>query len=133
MTGSAEERLIKLEDGTVDVLPDARARDSKNAIMHAGVSYVRMHCISCGRRAPWIVREDARHVSYLCEGPNSCSAKFGGIANTCAVPDEIYAEKVRQAQVERVGRPLNAREMIVQLDDPNSYLSLLAREAPKLR
>jgi len=47
------------------------------------------------------------------------------------VPDEVFWEKVNQAQIEKYGRLLEPNEIIRQLDDVNSTLSVLAREAPK--
>ena len=65
---------------------------------------------------------------YLCNG---CAEKWGPIAGTMMVPDEVFFERVKQAQLEEHGHLLDEEELVKVLSDPTSALSKLVREAPK--
>ena len=62
---------------------------------------------------------------WLCNG---CAEKHGNIPGTFMVPDEVYWQRVKDAQLERYGRELDATEVLDQLRDPESMISKLARE-----
>jgi hypothetical protein len=111
-----------------DILPDSRAKTVKNRISIKGTTYIPIFCANCGADGGGVPEENMTFVMYLC---NSCCEKWGHIAGTYAEPDAVFFAKVKQAQIEKYGRVLEPEEMVKALDDVNSTLSKLAREAPK--
>ncbi len=113
---------------TKDVLPDSRAKTTRGRQVIDGVVYVPVYCANCGAPYGGVPEDHTTFSFWLC---SKCFEKHGAVANTMVVPDEVFWEKVNQAQIEKYGRLLEPNEIIRQLDDVNSTLSVLAREAPK--
>ena len=66
----------------------------------------------------------------LCdENQNGCAQRWSHLAGTLAVPNEVFFEKVKEAQIEKYGRILNPEEVAVELQDGSSFLSKLAKSA----
>jgi hypothetical protein len=62
---------------------------------------------------------------YLCV---PCSEKYGQIPNTMMVPDEVFWQKVKEAQIEKYGRELTPNEIVIELEDKSSMLTKIARD-----
>jgi hypothetical protein len=69
--------------------------------------------------------ENMTFAFWLC---NLCFAKHGDITNTMVMPDEVFWEEVKQAQLDKHGHTLNVEETLVALADPESLESRLARD-----
>lgn len=113
-----------------DVLPDSRTKETRGRVVMRGTVFVPIYCANCGAPGGGVPEEHMTFAFYLC---NACAEKWGPIAGTMVVPDEIFFERVKQWQLENYGRFLEAHEIVEELENPNSSLAKLAREAPKGR
>jgi len=117
-----------------ELLPDSRLKDTGKGnvrLPFANVmpmNWVPIFCANCGASGGFVPEENCTFAFYLC---NNCAEKWSPLAGTMAVPDEVFWEKVRQAQIEKYGRELSQQEIAAALDDEESVLSKLAKEAPK--
>jgi hypothetical protein len=112
---------------SAEILPDSRVSTvftPKGAVMGAMGWEVPIYCGSCGCEAGRVPQENMTFVFWLC---NSCFATHGEITNTMVMPDEVYWEEVKQAQLAKYGHSLNAEETLASLANPDSLESLLAR------
>jgi len=117
-------------DSKLNVLPDSRARVTRGVTTVRGANYVPIYCANCGAPGGGVSAEHMTFAFYLC---NPCHEKWGPIAGTYAVPDEVFWEKVKQAQLETYGHILDADELAREADKPESVIAKLIREAPKGR
>jgi hypothetical protein len=115
---------------SIDVLPDSRPKHLKRVFGPGGTVYVKIFCANCGADGGGVPEEHMTFAFVLC---NACTEKFGTVANTYSEPDTVFWERVKQAQLEEHGRLLNGNEIVKILDDVNSPLSKLVKEAPKGR
>src|SRR3989442_15330755 len=100
-----------------ELLPDSRLRDrSKHAMPGPGGYWVPVYCAVCGVPYGYVPEENCTFACWLC---NYCSEAYGAIFGTMMMPDEVFWEKVRQAQLERYGRLLTDRELTQVADDSN--------------
>lgn len=112
--------------GVPDILPDSRLKTivtPRNAVMEGGMEWVPAFCANCGKKEGRVVLNDAS-VFVLCD---LCHETHGQIAGQMAMPEEVYYAHVVEAQQDKYGRQLTAFEQAVQLSDPGSFLSKLAR------
>lgn len=117
-----------------NLLPNCLTRTYKvdNNLSRPGAVWLYLYCANCGCDGGRVMETDLpeNFAFYLCdERQNNCIAKWGHLLGTFAVPDEIFFEKVRQAQIERYGRILTADEVAIELSDESSVMSKLKREA----
>jgi hypothetical protein len=113
---------------TPNILPDSRARITRNRVNVRGTIYVPVFCANCGADGGGVPEENMTYCFYLC---NLCCEKQGPIAGTYMEPDAVFHEKVRQAQLEKYGRQLTEVEVLKALEDESGPLAKLAREAPR--
>jgi hypothetical protein len=116
-----------------DLLPDSRLKDNKGALRlpfanRMPMNWVPIFCANCGAPGGWVPEDTTTFAFYLC---NPCAEKWSPLAGTMAVPDEVFWQKVRDAEMEQYGRVLSTPEVIEALNDPESVLSKLAKERPK--
>jgi hypothetical protein len=107
---------------TPEILPDCRARDPKGEVQTKSGYQTPIFCGSCGVHAGWCPAE-TKFLFYTCPG---CFATYGPLTNVMYMPDEIFFQKVQEAQEEKYGHALNAVETEIMLGDPNSLESQLA-------
>lgn len=62
---------------------------------------------------------------YLCE---PCAEKWSPLADYAIAPDELFWQKVRDAQLENFGRELTESEMAEALKDDTHILTKLAKD-----
>lgn len=116
-----------------DILPDSRMKNPLGVIRgqwgpawnRISINYVQTYCGNCGVKGPLTPEENMTFFSYLCE---PCLERLGPIVNTCIVPDQVFFQKVKEAQIEKYGRELSPAEIAGALDDATSIMSKLARE-----
>lgn len=109
------------------LLPDSRAKEAKNVTLFRGVNWRPIFCANCGADGGKVPEENCTFAFYLCD---PCAVKWAPLANTLAVPDEVFWQKVKEAQLEKYGRELSAIELVESLKDGDSILSKLARDGP---
>lgn len=115
------------------MLPSSLTRSPKvDPTMSAfGREWLYLYCASCGKDGGRVLKTDVPNKEefafYLCD---PCGAKYGNIQGTYAVPDEVFFEKVKQAALERKLQPqdLTEQTIVILLDDPESWLSKLAKD-----
>lgn len=110
-----------------DVLPDTRGRYAvtpKGSVLIGCMWWEPVFCANCGTEGPKVPEEHMTFAFWLC---NSCFDRWGEIAGTMAMPDEVFGRELVAAQEERYGRVLTLEEQDVELSNPDSLLSTLAR------
>ena len=111
----------------LDVLPDSRAKVSRDVIMAKdddGVvrEYVRTYCANCGQPHGHVTAT-ARAIVVLCA---RCVEMWGVPAGLALAPKSVWSARVQEATQE-----LSIADVIRLLDDPNSTLSKLAGEVAR--
>lgn len=117
---------------STNVLPDSRLRTIstvKGAVNRLGAYWQPIFCASCGDPGGQVPEENCTFAFWLC---NECFAKYGELTNMYVMPDEVFFEEVRQAQLAKYGRALSADETRASLADPESLESRLARDRAAL-
>lgn len=110
--------------GDSNILPDSRTTANRGAMQSPQGFWVPIYCASCGCDGGKVPEENCTYVCWLCD---SCFAKHGAATLGTIIPDQIFWEEVRQAQLAKYGRNLNEAETIASLADPESLESRLAR------
>jgi len=110
-----------------EILPICTTREVRGRVYSEGKCWIPLYCMVCGvqhgyRDEP--DRPDPGYVGYLCD---ACAEKWSPLVGTMLVPDEVFAERARQEQLESHGRELTPREMVEVLSDGSSSLSKLLR------
>jgi hypothetical protein len=112
-------------------LPNSIPRSKKvdYSMSSPGREWLYLFCASCGADGGRVLATDVPNreefAFYLC---NDCAGKHGAIDGTYTVPDEVFFQKVREASIERRGRELQPHEILVELDDPHSFLTKLVKD-----
>ena len=112
-----------------DILPDSRLTTVQTnrkvqQSKHLGW-WQPIYCASCGADGGFVPEENQTYAFYLCQ---PCAEKYGQIAGMMIIPDEVFYAKVAEVQLEKYGRYLSSGELLVELDNPDSSISRLARE-----
>jgi hypothetical protein len=113
-----------------NVLPDSRARITRGVVGVRGTNYIPIYCANCGTPGGGVSAENCTFAFWLCD---PCFEKWGHIAGTYAVPDEVFWEKVKNAQLETYGHILDLNEIAKEAANPESIIAKLIREAPQGR
>lgn len=121
-----------------DILPDCRAAEAKNSTrivnVLGGMGWIPIFCANCGAPGGMVPEENCDFAFYLCdEKQRNCVAKWSDLANTYLVPDAVFFEKVREAQLEKYGRDLTPEELVLALKEETNPLAKLAKDRPKRR
>ena len=110
--------------GQLLITPDSRTKAPKNVQLHRGLNWVPIYCANCGDDGGFVPEENTTFVFYLC---NPCAEKLPPIEGTYVMPDAVYWEKVKNAQLEDYGRLLSTHEIAAELENPDSQLSKLKK------
>lgn len=108
------------------LLPSSFARKVKTFLL-GGFPYERVYCANCGKPGPLVMTATKDFAFYLCDDD---AQKYGTPDGMYAVPDDVFAERVKQEQLEKFGRILAPAELDEVLNDPHSTLAKLAKERP---
>lgn len=118
-----------MSDLNTDVLPNCICKNIKNVVFKQGPNgleaWIPLSCANCPAEGGYVRQQDHDYAFYLC---NKCVEKWGVPAGCVAVPDEVFWEKVKQAQLEELGREMTAEEVIEALKDDNHFLSKLVKD-----
>lgn len=115
---------------SADVLPNCITRRALSEARDL-LDRVPVFCASCGCDSGYRVSGGIGHAFFLCEdrpGQKNCWAKWQHLVGMRPVPDEVFFERVKQAQLERDGRELGGHEVLEALTNSDHYLSKLARD-----
>lgn len=117
----------------LDILPDSRCRDRKESKRITITSprgnviscnMIPVFCASCGRPMGWAPEKMMTHAFITC---TPCDEKYGVIAGLMHDPNEVFYQRVAEAQAENAA--LTTLEgMRKALDDPNSPIAKIARD-----
>lgn len=110
-----------------NVLPDSRAKETRDRVFINGAAWIPVFCANCGKEGGRCPEENMTFMFYLCNG---CFERYGHITHTYIMPDEVFYQKLRDEQLEKYGRFLTPAEIAAELENPKSGISLLAKEAP---
>jgi hypothetical protein len=113
----------------MDFFPECRPRQPKASVYHhgQGIWYAKLFCGSCGKEGGFVPESmlSANFAFYLCD---PCSEKLGDLEGHYKIADEIFWQKVKEAQLEEDGRDLTAQEVVEALKDNTHYMAKLATE-----
>lgn len=107
-----------------DVLPDCRARETKDRLFIGGQSWVPIFCANCGKRGGSVPEENMTFAFWLC---NPCFESKGHITTTMVVPDAVFYESLKNEQLESYGRVLNEQELVRVVQEDASPLANLLK------
>lgn len=107
-----------------DILPDSRMQDRRQFVPGPGGNWVPIFCANCHREGGLVPEENMSFAFWLC---NPCFAKCGELTIGLVMPDQVFWEEVKQAQLAKYGHIPTADEVIVSLADTGSLESLLVR------
>jgi hypothetical protein len=116
------------EECTLDILPDSRAKTARGIVSVRGTNYIPIFCANCGKQGGGVSQEHVTFCFWLCD---HCYEKWGAVAGVSFVPDEVFWEKVKAAQLEEYGHILDADEIFLEAAKPESIIAKLVRDAPK--
>jgi hypothetical protein len=105
------------------LLPDCRLKVETVTQRHRNLNWLPIFCGNCGTAGGW-VPEETTFIFYLCQ---PCADKHGKIDRTYMVPDEVFFQEVKNAQLEKFGRELSTPELVEALRSESSVISTLAR------
>ena len=117
---------------SIDLLPESRAKNAgtpKKSVWRGNMWWVPVYCANCGKEHGSVPEENCTFAFFLCD---NCADKCGPIAGMYMEPDAVFYKKVEEAQLEKYGRLLTTEELLIQLDDVNSFISRLARDRLRL-
>src|SRR5579862_9363720 len=110
---------------SMELLPDSRTKVQKKIVRIGLMNWVPIFCANCGADGGMVPEENCNFAFYLCE---PCSEKWTPLVGTFMVPDEVFWEKVREEQIEKFGRLLEAHELVEILKDENNSLTKLCKD-----
>ena len=107
-----------------DLLPDSRLKNTKGRIFTSSGVWVPVFCANCGAEGGSCPEENMTFLFYQCQ---ACFEKYGEIAGTMVMPDEVFFEKLKQEMLESYGRELTEQELIVIVQEDASPLATLIK------
>lgn len=105
-----------------DLLPDSRARETKNRVFTAMGTWIPVFCANCGARGGSCPEENMTFLFYLC---TKCAETHGAIAGLMMMPDEVFFAKLKQEQLDSFGRYLTEEELLAVVAEGASPLATL--------
>ena len=114
-----------------DILPDCRLSGEPKGVVRLlfqgrMTNFEWVYCGNCGKKGCLVPCENMTFAFWLCP---QCE-KYGDIAGMMSIPDEVFWQKVHEASLESYGKDLNAQEQAMELQNPDSVLSKLAKDRP---
>lgn len=111
------------------IAPDSRTRVPTGAKWTPNGMVIPIYCATCHKPGGYVPEENMTFVCWLCD---DCYHANGPLLNTTVMPDEVFWQEVKDAQVTKYGRERTAQEVIAALSDPESLESKLARDRARL-
>lgn len=107
-------------------MADCRAKVARDRVYRNGQTWIRTYCENCGANCGYVVES----TDYAWSHCDPCAEKFRGDTNRVD-PYDLWFTRVQHEQVEIFGHEPSLYEIVMQLWDPASQLSLLAKDKPK--
>jgi hypothetical protein len=108
----------------MEILPDCRLKSPKGIAFHRSSNWVPIFCANCGAEGGFVPEENMTFAFYQCQG---CADKYPVPEGMYRIPDEVFWQKLNDAQMEQYGRILSGNEIAAALEDPGSMFSKLAK------
>jgi len=114
----------------VEILPESRLLDRRKGsvrgvFLGVSINWIPVFCASCGRPHGYVPEENMKFAFWLCD---PCADRYGAVAGTLMMPDQVFWSKVREEQLEKYGRILNMQELQAAADSPCTPLGKLLRD-----
>lgn len=112
------------------IAPDSRLTTiatPKHATQGAMGWMVPFYCASCGKYCGECPAENMTFLFYLC---TPCERRYGEIAGTLSVPDQVWWRAIKAESLETFGRELTREELEVIVAADSSPLATLIKEGP---
>ena len=109
----------------VDILPDCRAKDTKDRIFTPVGAWIPVFCANCGVCGGSCPEENMTFIFYLCK---KCAETHGKIPEHYLMPDEVFFEKLKQEQLASHGRFLTQAELAAVVEADASPLATLLKQ-----
>jgi hypothetical protein len=116
--------LPPVPDAHVEVLPNTMR--PQGSVRRAGLCWVPIYCANCGKLGGHVPEETTTFAFFLC--PSPCAERWGNLAHTYLMPDEVFWAKVNAEQLDRYARLLGPAELLQALEDDAHPLAKLAKE-----
>lgn len=110
----------------MEFLPDCRAKTTRGRVFTADGVWVPFFCANCGKEGGKCPEANMTFMFWQCA---PCFERYGAIAGTMVVPDQVFYEKLAQEQIASHGRTLTALELAKVKEDDSSSLARLLKEA----
>lgn len=114
-----------------DLLPDSRLKHNgtpKGRVFTPMGAFVPVFCANCGKEGGLCPEENMNFLFYQC---NDCAQKYGQLAGTLSMPDEVFWEQVKQEQMASYGRYLTELELAAVVEADASPLATLIKGRAK--
>ena len=108
-----------------NILPDCRPKMPKSVTRLSGLNWVPIFCANWGTDGGFVPEEHCNFAFYLCD---PCALKWSPLVDTMMIPDEVFWNKAREAQLEKYGRELSAPELVEVLKDDTHSLTKLCKD-----
>jgi len=100
-------------------------RKFDHSLSGAGALWIYIYCASCGADGGRVLENDYDFAFYLC---NDCADKYGDIDGMYMEPDQVFWNKLYNAQMEEYGRLLTPEEIAIELQEKTSLMTKLKKE-----
>ena len=119
-----------MSDAAVNLLPDSRARETRGRVFRGSQSWIPVFCANCSKGPfGYCPEENMTFMFYQCQ---ACAERLGEIVGTYSMPDEVFFQKLKDAQEEEVGAYLTEGEFAAYVEaNPTSALAKLIKDAPR--
>lgn len=106
---------------STEILPDSRLQRIVGAIPGPGGWWQPVFCAVCGKPFGYVPEENCDFACWLC---NECSEIHGAVFNGMMMPDEVFWEEVKQAQLDKIRRDLGdmtltERQIVAMIAEAN--------------
>lgn len=108
----------------MEILPDCRAKETKNRVFAPGGAWVPVFCANCGVDGGKCPEENMTFLFYLCK---KCNETYGEVAGVMMMPDEVFFDRLKQEQLASHGRFLTEQELITVVQEDASPLARLIK------
>lgn len=116
-----------------EILPSSNMRVPTGTVFVRGVEHERLFCADCGVQSSYWTPKSALDDApgtfncWICE---PCAEKRPLDLTKYVMPDEEFGRRAAAEMIEREGRVLSVLEQTIALDNPEHWLSKLAKDRP---
>jgi hypothetical protein len=121
-------KTIDAHDVPPNILPDSRLNGEAKGIVRGyhplvgSINWQPIYCANCGVLDGYYPVENIDFAFALCP---KCAERWGNLAGTMLMPDEVYWKRVEQFQIEKYGRVLPKPDFQRMIDSDHELRLLL--------